>query len=75
MPSIEVRGNEPFDIALRRFRRACEKASIIPEIRKREYYEKPTTIRKRNMLLAKRRQKRRTQLNNRAMNIKRVRKR
>ncbi|WP_343188255.1 30S ribosomal protein S21 [Buchnera aphidicola (Ceratoglyphina bambusae)] len=47
MPIIKIRENEPFDIALRRFKRACEKAGILSEMRKREFYEKPTTIRKR----------------------------
>jgi small subunit ribosomal protein S21 len=32
---------------LRRFKRSCEKAGLIAEVRKREHYEKPTTIRKR----------------------------
>jgi len=41
MPSVRVRENEPFDIALRRFKRACEKAGILSEVRSREYYEKP----------------------------------
>ncbi len=47
MPSVKVRDNEPFDIALRRFKRACEKAGILAEVHRREYYEKPTQIRKR----------------------------
>jgi len=47
MPIIKVRENEPFDIALRRFKRLCEKAGILAEIRRREFYEKPTTQRKR----------------------------
>ena len=47
MPSIKVKENEPFDIAIRRFRRACEKAGVLTEIRKREFYEKPTSVRKR----------------------------
>ena len=47
MPSIKVKENEPFDIAIRRFRRACEKAGVLTEIRKREFYEKPTSKRKR----------------------------
>ena len=52
MPSIKVKENEPFDIAIRRFRRACEKAGILTEIRKREFYEKPTEMRKRKMAAA-----------------------
>ena len=47
MPSVRVRNDEPFDVILRRFRRSCEKAGIFSEIRKREYYEKPTSVRKR----------------------------
>ncbi|HIP76400.1 MAG TPA: 30S ribosomal protein S21 [Psychromonas hadalis] len=47
MPVIKLRENEPFDVALRRFKRSCEKAGILAETRKREYFEKPTTVRKR----------------------------
>ena len=55
MPVIKVRENESFDVALRRFKRSCEKAGILAEVRAREFYEKPTTIRKReNATLAKR---------------------
>ena len=50
MPSIKVKENEPFDIAIRRFRRACEKAGVLTEIRKREFYEKPTSVRKEKQL-------------------------
>ena len=37
----------PFDVALRKFKKACERAGIVQEIRKREFYEKPTAKRKR----------------------------
>ncbi|MEZ5556201.1 30S ribosomal protein S21 [Haliea sp.] len=47
MPQIKVKENEPFDVALRRFKRSCEKAGVLAEVRKREHYEKPTTTRKR----------------------------
>ena len=47
MPSVKVKDNEPFDVALRRFKRSCEKAGILAEVRRREHYEKPTTQRKR----------------------------
>ncbi len=46
MPIIKIKENEPFDVALRRFKRLCEKSGILSEIRRREYYEKPTTKRK-----------------------------
>ena len=52
MPSIKIRPNESFDVGLRKFKRACEKAGIIPEVRKREFYEKPTSVRKRKAAAA-----------------------
>ncbi len=58
MPSVRVRDNEPFEVALRRFKRSCEKAGILTETRRREYYEKPTAERKRKRSAAiKRHQK------------------
>ena len=58
MPSVKVKDNVPFDIALRRFKRSCEKAGVLSEIRRREFYEKPTSIRKRKAAAAvKRHQK------------------
>lgn len=60
MPTIQVRENEPLDIAIRRFRRSCEKAGILTEIRAREFYEKPTTLRRRKSILAKKRQNKHT---------------
>ena len=47
MPNVRVKDNEPFEIAIRRFKRACEKAGILSEVRRREFYEKPTQERKR----------------------------
>jgi len=52
MPSVKVKENEPFDIALRRFKRSCEKAGVLSEVRRREHYEKPTAVRKRKSAAA-----------------------
>ena len=52
MPSVKVRENEPFEYALRRFKRSCEKAGILAETRRREFYEKPTQERKRKKAAA-----------------------
>ncbi len=52
MPIVKVRENEPFEVALRRFKRSCEKAGVLSEIRRREYYEKPTQVRKRKQAAA-----------------------
>ena len=60
MPSVRVRENEPFDIALRRFKRSCEKAGVLTEVRRREFYEKPTQARQRKMAAAVKRQMKKT---------------
>ena len=52
MPHVRVKANEPFDIALRRFKRSCEKAGVLSEVRRREFYEKPTAVRKRKAAAA-----------------------
>ena len=56
MPSIKIKNNESFDVGLRKFKRACERAGVIPEVRKREFYEKPTAVRKRKAAAAKKRE-------------------
>ena len=58
MPAVRVKENEPFEMALRRFKRACEKAGVLTETRRREFYEKPASERKRTAATAvKRHQK------------------
>lgn len=52
MPGVRVRESEHFDAALRRFKRACEKAGVLTELRRREFYEKPTQERKRKKAAA-----------------------
>ena len=59
MTTIRVRENEPFEVALRRFRRTIDKLGLLTELRAREFYEKPTAERKRKKAAAvKRRMKR-----------------
>ncbi|WP_026376302.1 30S ribosomal protein S21 [Aestuariibacter salexigens] len=55
MPIVKVKDNEPFDVALRRFKRSCEKAGVLSEVRRREHFEKPTWERKRKKAAAKKR--------------------
>jgi small subunit ribosomal protein S21 len=59
--SVKVRENEPFDVALRRFKRSCEKAGILSEVRRREFYEKPTSVRKRKAAAAVKRHQKKLQ--------------
>jgi len=52
MPSIRIKDQESFDLALRRFKRVCEKAGTLSKLRQIEYYEKPTAKRKRKRAAA-----------------------
>ncbi|AQQ66549.1 MULTISPECIES: 30S ribosomal protein S21 [Microbulbifer] len=65
MPSVRIKDNEPFDIALRRFKRSCEKAGVLSEVRRREFYEKPTSVRKRKAAAAVKRHAKKMQRENR----------
>ena len=46
MSVIKVKENESIEQALRRFKKACEKAGILTELRRREYYDKPSIRKK-----------------------------
>jgi small subunit ribosomal protein S21 len=52
MPNVRVKENEPFEVAMRRFKRSCEKAGVLAEVHRREFYEKPTSVRKRKAAAA-----------------------
>ena len=67
MPYVKVKENEPFDVALRRFKRSCEKAGILAEVRRREFYEKPTSVRKRKAAAAVKRHAKKVQRETRRM--------
>lgn len=56
MPSVSLRHpNERFDVLLRRFKKAVEKADTLRELHEREFYEKPSAIKKRAKAAAKKR--------------------
>jgi small subunit ribosomal protein S21 len=55
MADVRIRENESFENALRRFKKQCEKAGILSEVRRREHYEKPSVKRKRKALAARKR--------------------
>ncbi len=52
MPTIRLKENEPFEVAMRRFKRTIEKTGMLTELRAREFYEKPTAERKRKFAAA-----------------------
>ncbi len=53
LPSIRLRENEPFEAALRRFKKSIEKEGVLSEVKKREHYEKPSVKRKKKALAAR----------------------
>jgi small subunit ribosomal protein S21 len=55
-----VRDKESIQEAVRRFRKLVERSGIKKEMRRREYYEKPSEIRRRARLRAERRARRTT---------------
>jgi small subunit ribosomal protein S21 len=55
MPEIKVKDGEHFEGAMRRFKKQCEKAGILSEVRKREHFEKPSVKRKKKALAARKR--------------------
>jgi len=55
MPEIAVREKEAFEFALRRFKKQCEKAGILTEVRKRQFFEKPSLRKKKKAENARKR--------------------
>ncbi len=53
MPGVKVHEGDSIDKALKQFKKQCEKSGILTEIKKREYYEKPSVKRKRKMVAAR----------------------
>lgn len=58
MTEIRVGKTESIDSALRRFKRATQKAGVLSEVRKREHYEKPSVKRKKKSEAARNRKSR-----------------
>jgi small subunit ribosomal protein S21 len=59
MTWVRVKENEPIDSAIRRFKKQCEKAGLLHELRKREHYDKPSVRRKKKAIAARKRALRR----------------
>ncbi len=55
MTMIRIRDNESFEGALKRFKKMVEKSGVLTELRKREFYEKPSVKRKRKQVAAQKR--------------------
>lgn len=52
---INIDKSDNIDKVLRRFKKMCEKEGLIKEIKRKQYYEKPSQQRRREYLKRKRR--------------------
>lgn len=52
MPGIVVGSSESIDSALKRFKKQVERAGVVSEVRRREFYEKPSQKRKKKVMAA-----------------------
>lgn len=55
MAQTRVKEGESFESAFRRFKKSCEKAGILSEVKKREHFEKPSVRLKKKSIAARKR--------------------
>ncbi|MCD6177031.1 MAG: 30S ribosomal protein S21 [Candidatus Cloacimonetes bacterium] len=46
MPKVIAKSGESFQVLLRRFKKSCERAGLLSDVKKNKYYEKPSVVRK-----------------------------
>lgn len=56
---VRVEENEPIESALKRFKKMVQNSGLISEMKKREFYEKPSERRKKKEAAARKKQRRR----------------
>ncbi len=49
MNGVKVRDNEPFEKALKRFSKTCERAGVLSDIKRNRRFEKPSEEKKRRI--------------------------
>lgn len=52
---VRVRDGESFEVAFRKFKKICEKAGILSEVKKREHFEKESVRLKKKSIAARKR--------------------
>lgn len=60
MSMVRIKDGESFESAFRRFKKACEKAGILSEVKKREHFEKPSVRLKKKSMAARKRAAKKT---------------
>jgi small subunit ribosomal protein S21 len=54
MLGVTIGDREPFEKALRRFKKICEREGVLSDLKKHQHFEKPSERRKRKLNAAKR---------------------
>jgi len=49
VPKVKVKDGEPFEKALRRFKKKCNKEGIMQKLKESRHYEKPSARRRRKL--------------------------
>lgn len=55
MAFVKIKEGESFESAFRRFKKSCEKAGILSEVKKREHFEKDSVKMKKKSIAARKR--------------------
>ena len=55
MAQVRVKDGESFESSFRRFKKSCEKAGILSEVKKREHFEKASVRLKKKSIAARKR--------------------
>lgn len=55
MSVIKLKDNESFESAMRRFKKQVEKTGVLSDLRRREFYDKPSVRRKKKDIAARKR--------------------
>ncbi len=55
MALVKIRDGESFESAFRKFKKSCEKAGILSDVKKREHFEKPSVAGKKKSIAARKR--------------------
>lgn len=53
MPSVKVKDADSFEVAMKQFKKQCEREGILSEVKKREHYDKPSVKKKKKILAAR----------------------
>ena len=68
MVHVKIRDNEPFEKAFKRFTKTFEKSGVLAELRRREYYEKPSMVNRKKRIAAARKNQKQMRYENKKLN-------